>query len=83
MTHSISEAVEVGERVLVLAAPGEVVASANVRDFAEGAADGRQRAEACVREKLRAANGQDADRPSTHKLAVEKRRWMTEVFNEW
>lgn len=83
VTHSISEAVEVGERVLVLAAPGEVVASVNVRDFADGTTDGRRRAEACVREELRAANSQGADRGSTSKSIADEAAMMKESFDEW
>lgn len=61
VTHSISEAVEVGDRVLVLAAPGHVVASISISDFERSDPQARGEAGQRVREALQAASGRGGD----------------------
>ncbi|MEU7835727.1 MULTISPECIES: ABC transporter ATP-binding protein [unclassified Nonomuraea] len=73
VTHSISEAVEVGQRVLVLAAPGRVVGTVELSEFGEPSAEARHTAERRVREILRAAStdGREAGNSAIRTLAKE------------
>lgn len=56
VTHSISEAVEIGQRVIVLAAPGQVVDTVDMSEFDGPSPESRRAAEDRVREALRAAS---------------------------